>query len=159
MAPGEKLFDGTRVGRAYDGLKNWISKYEDHLSEKYLTPVREHLDNMGDDLQQAAESGHTKGGMQIPGQLRAVAEGVGGLMKMVPIGRNLRSTVEANIVPPEFPEGRGLSKELKAIGTPAEGFEHIHPDLLKHMEEDELAHIKGDKRSQVNIQKEYDRIN
>jgi len=47
-------------------------------------------------------------------------------LRAVPIGSNVKETAQALIVPPEFPEGRGLSRELKAGENLAE---KAAPDL------------------------------
>jgi len=39
-----------------------------------------------------------------------------------------------------------------------EGFEHISPKLMEHLEPDELDFIKGNKRAQQNIQEAFDNI-
>ena len=104
----------TKLGKAYDAAKSWLGEHEQHLSEKYLTPFRQGLDNMAEDLQQAGESGHTKSGGQLTTPARLLVEGTGALLKQVPVGRNVKETVQAMAVPPELPEGKALSRELKA---------------------------------------------
>jgi len=113
----------TKLGKAYADAKNWLSTHEQNLSEKYLKPFRTGLDSMAADLQQAGESGHTPTGGQLTGPTRALASGVGELLRQVPVGKDVSSTVLANIVPPELgPEGKALSKEAKA----AEKFDFSH---------------------------------
>src|SRR6266568_2482524 len=104
----------TKLGKAYDAAKSWLGEHEQHLSEKYLTPFRQGLDNMAEDLQQAGESGHTKSGGQLTTPARLLVEGTGALLKQVPVGRNVKETVQAMAVPPELPEAKVLSRELKA---------------------------------------------
>src|SRR5258708_22066826 len=95
MAPAEGLVEETKLGKAYDAMKTWLGTHEQHLSEKYLAPFRQGLDNMGEDLQQAAESGHTKGGGQLTTPARLLVGGVGTLLKQVPIGSNVKETAQA----------------------------------------------------------------
>lgn len=105
----------SKLGKAYADAKQWLSDHEQHVSEKYLAPFREGLDRLGEDLQQAGESGHTPTGEALTGPTRALASGVGTLLKQVPVGRNLKETIQMSLAPPEFgPEGKALSKELKA---------------------------------------------
>src|SRR5882762_10023852 len=105
----------SRVGKAYAGLKQFLSEHEQHVSEKYLLPFRQGLDRMGDDLQYAGESGHTQSGGALTPATRALAEGVGAALKWVPVGKDVRETAAMAVTPPEFgPEGKALSKELKA---------------------------------------------
>src|SRR5947208_752788 len=53
---------GTPLEQAYGHAKKFLENHSQHLSEKVLTPFRTGLDNIADELQQAAESGHTKSG-------------------------------------------------------------------------------------------------
>lgn len=106
---------GSPLERAYGHLKNILAEHEQHLSEKYLAPIREHLDRMGDDLQEAAASGRTKTGGQLTTATRLLAGGTGTLLRMVPVGSNVKETIQMAVTPPELgPEGKALSKELKA---------------------------------------------
>lgn len=106
---------GSPLERGYGHLKSWLGKHEGQISEKYLAPIREHLDRMGNDLVQAGETGHTKTGGQLTPVTRLLTLGTGELLKQVPIGANVKETLAANIVPPEFgPEGKALSEELRA---------------------------------------------
>src|SRR2546430_63074 len=73
-----------------------------------------------DELQQAAESGHTKSGGALTQPTRALVGGAGAALRIVPVGKNLKETIQAAIVPPEFPEGKALSKEIKAGEQAAE---------------------------------------
>ena len=76
---------------------------------------------MGDDLQYAGESGHTQSGGALTPATRALAEGVGAALKWVPVGKDVRETAAMAVTPPEFgPEGKALSKELKAGERAAE---------------------------------------
>lgn len=110
----------TKLGKAYVGLKNWLGEHEQHVSEKYLAPFREGLNRMGDDLQQAAASGHTKSGGALTPTTRLLVGGVGTLLHQVPVGSNVSETVQALATPPELgPEGKALSKELKATKSAA----------------------------------------
>jgi hypothetical protein len=105
----------TKLGKAYADAKSWLSEHEQHLSEKVLAPFRTGIDRMSEDLVQAGESGHTPTGGQLTGPTRALASGVGELLRQVPVGKDVKSTILANVIPPELgPEGKALSKEAKA---------------------------------------------
>ena|SRR2546421_3855801 len=109
-----RLPDTSPLGQAYGHAKDFLNKWEGKLSEKILAPFRSGLDSMAQDIQQAAESGHTATGGQLSGPTRALADGVGSLLKQVPVGRNVKETVQMSLIPPELGvEGRTLSKELK----------------------------------------------
>jgi hypothetical protein len=103
----------SKLGKAYADAKQWLSDNEQHVSEKYLAPFREGLDRLGEDLQQAGESGHTPAGGALTGPTRALVSGVGSLLKAAPVGRDIKSTALAWAAPPELPEGN-LSRELNA---------------------------------------------
>lgn len=125
---GEELYEGnfgSPLERAYHKAKNFISEHEDKLSEKYLAPFREGLDNIASDLQDAAETGHTKSGVPLTGPTRALVEGTGALLKQVPVGRTVRETVQMAVTPPEFPEAKALGQELKAGEKTAVNLEGI----------------------------------
>ena len=104
----------SKLGKAYADGKQLLQKYGQHFSEKVLAPFREGLDRIGDQLQQAGESGHTPAGGALTGPTRALVSGVGTLLKQVPVGRNVKETALMSLTPPEFPEGKALSRELKA---------------------------------------------
>src|SRR6266404_6324882 len=104
----------SKLGKAYADGKQLLQKYGQHFSEKVLAPFREGLDRIGDQLQQAGESGHTPAGGALTGPTRALVSGAGTLLKQVPIGRNIKETALMSLTPPEFPEAKALSRELKA---------------------------------------------
>src|SRR6266404_5838564 len=104
----------SKLGKAYADGKQLLQKYGQHFSEKVLAPFREGLDRIGDQLQQAGESGHTPEGGQLVGPARALLSGAGTLLKQVPVGRDLKSTALAWATPPELPEGNALSREINA---------------------------------------------
>jgi hypothetical protein len=112
---GEALYKenfGSPLERAYGHAK----RFEKNLSEKVLQPFREGADRIGDELQEAGETGHTRSGGQLTGPTRALVGTVGELMKQVPVGRDVKSTVQALAVPPELgPEGK----------INLEGIEHV----------------------------------
>lgn len=58
---------------------------------------------------------------------------------------------------PEYPIEQRL-RDLKKSAPSEEGFEHIRPELLQHMEPDEKIYAKDNKRRQELIQYEYDNI-
>ena len=115
MGPGEGLAEGTKLGKAYDAAKSWLDEHSEHLSEKYLAPFRQGLDNMAADLQQAAESGHTKSGGQLTPTTRALVGATGELLKQVPVGKDVGGTLAAGAILPEINfenlEGHELIKE------------------------------------------------
>ncbi len=105
----------SKLGKAYQDGKQLLEKYGQHFSEKVLAPFREGLDRLGEDLQQAGESGHTPTGGALTGPTRALVSGAGALLKQVPVGRDIKSTALAWATPPELgPESKALSRELKA---------------------------------------------
>jgi hypothetical protein len=105
----------SKLGKAYQDGKQLLEKYGQHFSEKVLAPFREGLDRIGDQLQQAGESGHTQSGGRLTDPARALLSGAGTLLKQVPVGRNVKETIQMSLTPPEFGlEGKALSKELKA---------------------------------------------
>jgi hypothetical protein len=117
----------TRLGKAYNSAKAWLGEHEQHLSDRVLKPFREGLDRMGEDLQQAAGTGHTKTGGQLTTPTRLLLGGVGTLLKQVPVGRNVSETVQAMATPPELgPEGKALSRELKATEKVGETTEKLN---------------------------------
>lgn len=110
MAPAEDLAQGTKFQTAYDAAKNWLGEHEQHLSEEYLKPFRQGLDNMAADLENAGETGHTKSGGQLTGPARALASGAGAALKMVPVGKDVKETaLMAATNLPELPEGHIFS--------------------------------------------------
>ena len=104
MAPAQDLLQGTKVQKAYDAAQSFLGEHAQHFSDKVLKPFREELDSMGEDLQNAGETSHTKTGGQLTEPTRALASGVGTLLKAVPVGKNVGDTLQANIVPPELEE-------------------------------------------------------
>src|SRR5256885_971295 len=75
-------------------------------------------DSSGVDL---AESGHTGSGGALTQPTRALAEGAGAALRMVPVGKDVKETALMSVVPPELgPEGKALSKEIKAGESVAE---------------------------------------
>jgi hypothetical protein len=95
---------GSPLEQAYGKAKSWLAEHEGKLDEKYLKPFRQGLDNMSEDLQNAAETGHTKGGVPLTGPTKALTEAAAAGLRMVPIGKNVKETAQAVIVPPEFTE-------------------------------------------------------
>jgi hypothetical protein len=104
----------SKLGKAYEDGKRLLQEHGQHFSEKVLRPFRDGLDRIADELEEAGESGHTSQGGQLVGPARALLSGAGTLLRQVPVGRNLKETALAWATPPEFPEGRTLSRELKA---------------------------------------------
>src|SRR5438270_443600 len=105
----------TKLGKAYDVAKSWLSEQEQHLSEKYLAPFRTGIDRMADDIEGSpyvkAASPNAKGAVYA----------LTNALRSVPVGSDVKSTVLANVIPPELgPEGKALSKEIKAGGQAAE---------------------------------------
>src|SRR2546430_10257601 len=47
-----------------------------------------------DELQQAAESGHTKSGGALTQPTRALVGGAGAALRIVPVGKNLKETIQ-----------------------------------------------------------------
>ncbi len=137
---GEELYKenfGSPLEQAYGHAKRFLQTGEKNLSEKVLQPFREGVDRIGDELQQAGETGHTKSGGQLTGPTRALVGTVGELMKQVPVGRDVKSTVQAMAVPPELgPEGKINLEGIEHIeispapkpgakGPNLEGIEHV----------------------------------
>lgn len=116
---------GSPLERAYGHAKNFLAEHEQHLSESVLKPFRQGLDNLASDLEQAASSGHTKSGGTLTPATRALVGASGAALRAVPVGSNVKETAQALIVPPEFPEGRGLSAELKATERAAPNLEGL----------------------------------
>jgi hypothetical protein len=85
----------TPLGKAYADASDWLNTHEKHLSEKYLAPFRQGLDNMASDLQQAGETGHTASGGQLSPLSRALVEGAGSMLRFVPVGKNVKETAAA----------------------------------------------------------------
>jgi hypothetical protein len=108
-----RLPDTSPLGQAYDHAKGFLSKWEGKLSERVLAPFRSGLDSMARGLQQAGESGHTASGGQLSGPTRALVSGVGELLKQVPVGKDVKETALMALTPPEFPEVKGISRELR----------------------------------------------
>jgi hypothetical protein len=106
---------GSPLEQFYGRAKKLISEHESKLSEKYLAPFRSGLDNMASDLEQAGETGRTKSGGALNPVTRGLAAASGAALRMVPVGKDVKETAEMAIVPPELgPEGKALSKEIKA---------------------------------------------
>lgn len=140
---------GSPLERAYGHAKKFLQEHEQHLSEKYLAPFRTGLDRMAGDLQEAAESGHTKSGGRLTEPTRALAEGVGGLLKQVPIGRNVSETALALVTPPELgPEG----KALKAGGKAAQKAEsQINLEGLRVRDVSSAPNLEGLQTREVSL--------
>jgi hypothetical protein len=85
----------TPLGKAYSDASDWLKTHEKNLSEKYLAPFRQGLDNMASDLQQAGETGHTASGGQLSPLSRALVEGAGTMLRFVPVGKDLKETAAA----------------------------------------------------------------
>jgi hypothetical protein len=107
---GEALYNknlGTPLEQAYGKAKQFLDELQTHASEKVLKPFREGLDAMAQDLQAAAQSGHTQTGGQLTEPARALAGGVGTLLKYVPIGQDVPETVAMAANPELGPEEKG----------------------------------------------------
>lgn len=105
QAEGEQQYKekfGSLLEQAYGHAKSFLATHEQHLSEKVLKPFRQGLDNMAEDLQNAAESGTTKSGGQMTPVTRALAAGAGAALKAVPVGSDVKSTAAGLITPPEL---------------------------------------------------------
>jgi len=134
MAPAEGVVEETPLGKAYKAATDWLGEHEKNLDEKYLTPFRAGLDSMAADLQQAGESGHTKSGGQLTEPARALAEGTGAALKMVPVGKNVKDTaLMAATDLPKLPEGHIF-----------EGIEGVRPVPPKDIIEGEGLVYKGE---------------
>jgi len=138
---------GSPLQQAYGKMKNFLGEHEQHLSEKVLKPFRQGLDNMADDLEEAAGTGHTRTGGELTPVTRLLAGGVGRALRFVPIGSNVKETAAALVVPPEMgPEGKALSKKINAAqkaepvyayrtrdvgeqGIPADSRSHAHATM------------------------------
>lgn len=103
----------SKLGQAYEHAKGFLSDLETHASENVIAPFRAGLDRMGEELQQAGESGHTATGGQLTGPTRALASGVGTLLKAAPIGNNVKDTALMALTP-TLPEGH-LFEGLRVI--------------------------------------------
>ena len=129
---------GSPLEQAYGKAKSWIGEHEGKLDEKYLKPFRQGLDSMADDLQDAAEKGRTKGGVPLTGPTKALTEAAAAGLRMVPIGKNVKETVGANVLPMDLGGEGNLAKKLvegegliyKGEVSPGTGIHMIeHPDL------------------------------
>lgn len=100
--PGDHPFFGLRV-----------RQLEDTVNQKVIQPFRAGLDNMATDLQTAGETGHTATGGQLTGPTRALASGVGTMLKYVPVGNTVKDTALMAITP-TLPEGH-LFEGLRVI--------------------------------------------
>lgn len=99
----------------YGKAKNFAGSVDKTLSEKVFRPFRQGLNNMGSDLQEAAETGHTQSGGQLTGPARALAGAAGTALKWVPVGESLGDTAAMSVVPSELgPEAKAFSSELQA---------------------------------------------
>jgi len=74
---------------------------------------------MADDLQHAAESGHTQSGGQLTPVTRVLVGGTGALLRAVPIGKDVKETAAGLIAPPE------LSEEERVALTVPKQFEGL----------------------------------
>jgi len=101
---------------AYGKLKNWLSEHEQHFSDSVLKPFRQGLDNMAEDLQTAASTGHTKSGGQMNSATRALAGATGEALKMVPVGKDVKESA-ALMLPLDFSnlEGHVLVEAAPSI--------------------------------------------
>lgn len=124
---------GSPLEQAYGKAKAWLGEHEDKLDEKYLKPFRQGLDNMADDLQQAAETGHTKSGGQLSGPTKALAEGAAAGLRMVPVGKTVGDTAQAVIAPPELKEENLAKKVVEGEGLIYKG--EVSPGTGIHMME------------------------
>lgn len=115
---GQQLYDenfGSPAQQAYGKMKNWLSTHEEHFSDKVLKPFREGLDRMGDDLVEKGLDTH------IP-----LLAATGAAMKAVPVGKNVKETAAALMVPPEVGKENVLGKALDKISTE-------HPPTVAHI--------------------------
>jgi len=120
---------GSPLKRAYGHAKTFLAQHEQHLSDRVLKPFRAGLDQMATDLERAGETGHTHSGGALTNATRALAVGTGAMLRMVPVGRDVKETVGMAIAPPEFgPEGKALSKEIKV----ARAAEKVHEPVGIH---------------------------
>src|SRR5437660_607753 len=71
--PELKLRPATKFGQAYEQLQQFLATHEKNVSEKYLAPFRQGLDNMAEDLEGAAATGHTQSGGRLNPVTRALA--------------------------------------------------------------------------------------
>jgi hypothetical protein len=99
------------LGKAYEHAKAFLAEHEQHLSDKILKPFRTGLDNMADEIE---NSPYVKAASPVA---KGVVSGVTNLMRSVPVGKDVKETVQAMAVPPELgPEERAALK-----GTQFEG--------------------------------------
>src|SRR5579885_2176721 len=92
------------LDKAYTSARGKVNEWEDAANKKVVQPFRQGLDTIGSDLQEAGESGHTKSGGQLTGPARALASGVGTLIKNAPVGSTVRDTALMALTP-SLPEG------------------------------------------------------
>jgi predicted GNAT family acetyltransferase len=125
QAEGEAQYKekfGSPQEIAYGKLKNWLSEHEQHFSDKVLKPFRAGLDNMAEDLQTAAETGHTKSGGQMNPVTRALTGAAGEALKMVPVGKDVKESA-ALMVPMDFGSLEGhtlIERAPKILHEPGE---------------------------------------
>lgn len=120
----------SKLGKAYQQFTSFLGEHERHFSEAVLAPFRQGLDNMAEDLQHAGETGHTKTGGVLSGPARALAASTGEALRMVPIGKDVKETVQMSVLPPELsPEARALATEIKVGKKVERTAERVAPDL------------------------------
>ncbi len=129
QAEGEEQYRetfGSPLEQAYGKAKSWLAEHEGKLSEKYLAPFRQGLDNMAADLQEAAETGHTKSGGQLTPVTRALAGGAAAALKAVPVGRDVPETLAAVVSPPEV-KTEALAEKEALDFSKLEGHQQVSP--------------------------------
>lgn len=126
--PEDHPFFGLRVRQA-------LNSAEDTVNKKVIAPFRAGLDNMGNDLQQAAETGHTQTGGQLSGPTRALAGGVGTLLKWAPVGKDVKETALMSLTP-TLPEGH-IFEGLRVI--PSAPMAEAEANALRQFTGKELA--------------------
>lgn len=153
------------LGQAYAKFKDFLSEHEQHFSDSVLKPFRQGLDNMAEDLQNAGETGHTQSGGKLNDATRALASGTGEMLKMVPVGKDVKETAAMAIVPPELEElGVQLHPEqiIKDTGLIYKGeltkgsgvhmFEHPdNPGMTAALHEDNFTHENVQKKMQSKL--------
>jgi hypothetical protein len=117
MAPAEDLMQGTKLQKAYDAAKDWLSEHEQHLSEKYLAPFRQGLDNMADDIER---SPYVKASGPVT---KGAAYGVAEAMRSTPVGKDVKETAGMAAMG-ALPEGH-LFEDIEGVraATPKEVIE------------------------------------
>lgn len=114
--PTDHPFFGLRVkplDDAYKSARSKVNEWEDSANKNIVQPFRQGLDNIGTDLTDAAQSGHTKSGGVLNNPTRAVLGGVGTALKFAPVGNTVRETAQMAVIP-GLPEGH-LFEGLRVI--------------------------------------------